>query len=82
LLAKKPGAPISASPGALGATKAQVHLRAIMSHLGMCVLSRPSLAIPKVREKISDGVIHDKTTRRFVGDWLQEFQDWVVQLNK
>ena len=82
LMAKKPAAPISASPGALGATKAQEHLRAILSHLGMYVLTRPALAVPKIREKIENSTITDEQTRRFTSDWLKIFRDWIVQLNK
>jgi chromate reductase len=82
LLAKRPAAPVTGSPGALGATKAQEHLRSIMGHLGMYVLPRPAIAVPKLNEKIKDSVIVDEQTRQFVGDWLNTLQKWIVQLNK
>jgi chromate reductase len=81
-LAKKIAAPISGSPGALGATKAQESLRAVMNHLGMYVLNRPSLAIPKLNEKLENDTITDEMTLKFVKQWLETFRDWIVQLNK
>ena len=82
LLAKRPATAITGSPGALGATKAQEHLRSIMSHLGMCVLSRPALAIPQLQNKIENQTIIDEQTREFITAWLEAFQAWIVQLNK
>jgi chromate reductase len=82
LLAKVPATPITGSPGALGATKAQEHLRSVMGHLGMCVMSRPAIAIPQMQAKIKDQTITDEATRKFVSDWLEAFRDWIVQLNK
>jgi len=82
ILAQRPVAPISGSPGALGATKAQESLRAVLNHLGMHVLSRPALAIPQMNEKLADDQIIDETTRKFVADWLHTFRNWIVQLNK
>lgn len=82
LMAKIPAAPITGSPGALGATKAQENLRSVMTHLGMCTMSRPAIAIPNMHEKIKDGVIVDEQTTQFVSSWLEAFRDWIVQLNK
>ena len=82
ILAQKPVAPISGSPGALGATKAQESLRSVLNHLGMYVLSRPAVAIPQMNEKLANDTIIDEMTRKFVTDWLGTFRDWVVQLNK
>jgi len=82
LLGKRPVAPISGSPGALGATKAQEQLRAVLGHLGMHVMSRPTLAIPQFYGKIEDNKITDEQTRKFVGEWLVAFQQWIIQLNK
>lgn len=73
---------ISGSTGSLGATKAQESLRAVLTHMGMFVLPRPSLAIPKMDEKLSDDGISDERTAKFVADWLATFSDFVIQLNK
>lgn len=82
LLKAKPVTVISGSPGSLGATKAQESLRAVVNHLGMYLLSRPSLAVPKLNEKLVDGKIDDETTEKFMREWLETFRDWIVQLNK
>jgi chromate reductase len=82
LLAKRPVALISGSPGALGATKAQEHLRSILSHLGMYALPRPAVAIPKLQDKLEDNKITDELTHKFVSQWLEAFRDWIEQLNK
>ncbi|MFN2182098.1 MAG: NADPH-dependent FMN reductase [Candidatus Promineifilaceae bacterium] len=82
LLAKRPVAPISGSPGALGATKAQEHLRSILGHLGMYVLPRPAVAIPKLNDKLQDNQITDDATQRFVSHWLEATGDWIDQLSK
>lgn len=80
LLAKKPVVTMGGSPGALGATKAQEHLRQICLHLGMYVLPRPTIAVPQLPNKIEDGKLSDETTRRFVREQMETFYDWVVRL--
>ncbi len=82
LMAKRPVTVISGSPGALGATKAQESLRAVLNHLGMYVLARPSLAIPQFHQKIADNQLTDETTQSFVSEWLATFEAWINQLNK
>lgn len=82
LLRQKIAAPISGSPGALGATKAQESLRSVMTHLGMYVLSRPAVAIPQLNQKLENDAIIDETTLKFVTEWLEAFRKWIVQLNK
>lgn len=82
LLGKRPATVISGSPGSLGATKAQESLRAVLNHLGMYVLARPSLAVPKLNEKIEEDQLMDETTEKFVRQWLKAFRDWIIQLNK
>ena len=82
LLAKRPTTVISGSTGALGATKGQEALRSSLNHLGMYVMAKPSLAIPQIDKKLSDGQITDETTKKFVKEWLEAFKDWIVQLAK
>lgn len=82
LLGERPVAPISGSPGALGATKAQQSLRLVLEHLGMYVLTRPQVAVPQLDKKLEDGQIVDARTAEFIAGWLETFRDWIVQLNK
>lgn len=80
ILAKTPVATLGGSPGALGATKAQEHLRQICLHLGMYVLPRPTIAVPNLPDKIEDGVLTDEATRKFIGQQMETFYKWVVRL--
>lgn len=80
LLGKVPVVTIGGSPGALGATKAQEHLRQICLHLGMYVLPRPTIAVPQLPKKVEDGVLTDETTRKFIKQQMETFYDWVVRL--
>lgn len=82
LLAGRPVAPLSGSPGALGATKAQQSLRLVLEHLGMYVLTRPQIAVPHLDEKLDGNRIADEQTAEFLSTWLTIFRDWIVQLNK
>ena len=77
LMGKKPVATMGGSPGALGATKAQEHLRQICLHLGMYVLSRPTIAVPHFGKKIQDGVLTDDVTKDFIAKQMMTFNEWV-----
>ncbi len=77
LLGKKPVVTMGGSPGALGATKAQEHLRQICLHLGMYVLPRPTIAVPHFGKKIQDGVLSDDMTRDFIAKQMETFNEWV-----
>ena len=79
LLGKIPVVTMGGSPGALGATKAQEHLRQICLHLGMYVLPRPTIAVPQLPNKIEDGVLTDETTRKFIGQQMETFSDWILR---
>ncbi|MCO5190523.1 MAG: NAD(P)H-dependent oxidoreductase [Anaerolineae bacterium] len=78
LMAQRPVTPITGSPGALGATKAQESLRSVLNHLGMYAMPRPALAIPKLPSKLDGDTIADETTARFVRQWLATFRDWIL----
>ena len=77
LLGKKPVVTMAGSPGALGATKAQEHLRQICLHLGMYVLPRPTIAVPHFGKKIENGVLTDETTRDFIAKQMVVFNEWI-----
>ncbi len=81
LLAKKPVVTMAGSPGALGATKAQEHLRQVCMHLGMYVLPRPTIAVPQFGKKIEDGVLTDEPTRGFIAKQMETFKDWIERLS-
>lgn len=80
LLRDKPVVTMGGSPGALGATKAQEHLRQICLHLGMYVLPRPTIAVPQLPGKIENGVLTDEATREFIKQQMDVFYKWVLRL--
>lgn len=80
ILAKKPVVTMGGSPGALGATKAQEHLRQICLHLGMYLMPKPTIAVPKLPDKIVDGQLTDELTRKFLKEQLEQFYHWVIRL--
>ena len=82
LLGSRPVAPISGSPGALGATKAQQSLRLVLEHLGMYVLTRPQVAVPQLNKKLENDQVVDEKSAEFISGLLKTFRDWIVQLNK
>ena len=82
LLAKKPVVTMGGSSGALGATKAQEHLRQICLHLGMYLLPRPTIAVPNLPEKIEDGIITCEITRKLIAQQMNTFCDWVLHFKK
>lgn len=80
ILKKKPVVTMGGSPGALGATKAQEHLRQVCLHLGMYLLPRPTIAVPQLPKKIEEGIITDEMTRKFVKEQMDTFAEWILKL--
>lgn len=76
-LAAKPVVTMGGSPGALGGTKAQEHLRAVCLHLGMYLMPKPTVAVPHFGQKIVDGKLTDESTRTFIGAQMVAFQEWI-----
>ncbi|MEM7119519.1 MAG: NADPH-dependent FMN reductase [Chloroflexota bacterium] len=77
LLGKKCAITMGGSPGALGATKAQEHLRQVCMHLNMYVMPRPTIAVPQLPNKIEDGKLTDEATIGFVKQQMDAFYGWV-----
>lgn len=67
-LQKKPVAIQSASPGPLGGTRAQEHLRQILAAVDAEVLNRPEVIVTQVTDKVDAqaGILRDKQTREQV----------------
>lgn len=79
LLGKKCVVTMGGSPGALGATKAQEHLRQVCMHLGMYLMPRPTIAVPQLPKKIEDGDLTDEATRGFIQQQMEAFHGWVLR---
>ncbi|MFT5194008.1 MAG: chromate reductase [Cellvibrionaceae bacterium] len=78
-LATKPVVTMGGSPGALGGTKAQEHLRAVCLHLGMYLMPKPTVAVPQLMKKIEDGKLTDEGTREFVAGQMSAFKTWILR---
>ena len=76
LLATRPVVTMGGSPGALGGTKAQEHLRAVCLHRGMYLMPQPTVAVPHFGKKIEDGKLTDEGTREFIGKQMAAFYAW------
>lgn len=74
----KPGAIVGASPGAIGTMAAQVHLRSVMSGLGLIVMGQPEMLIQLPPDLIDDdfNVTNDKT-REFFQGFIDRFDAWI-----
>jgi chromate reductase, NAD(P)H dehydrogenase (quinone) len=74
----KPGAVISASPGAIGGFGANQHLRQSMVFLNVPMLQQPEAYIGGAGNLFDDkGNIADDTTRDFMEKFLQAFSAWI-----
>ena len=75
---RKPGAVISASPGAIGGFGANHHLRQSLVFLNVPVLQMPEAYLGGV-DKLFDeqGNIGNESTRAFLGKFLTTFAAWV-----
>lgn len=74
----KPGAVISASPGALGAFGANHHLRQSLVFLNVPVLQQPEAYIGQV-DKLFDasGKVTNEGTQTFLRTFLNSFAAWI-----
>jgi len=80
--AGKPGFITGTSPGAIGTALAQIHLRPIMTGLGMILLGGEAYITFKPNLIDSDGNIGDETTRKFLQDFIGRFADLVTRLSR
>jgi len=80
--AGKPGFITGTSPGAIGTALAQIHLRPIMTGLGMILLGGEAYITFKPNLIDSDGNIGDETTRKFLRDFIGRFADLVTRLSR
>ena len=74
----KPAGIIGASPGAVGTARAQAHLRTVLSHAGMPVMSVPEVFVGLARERFdAEGRLIDPKTREVLGRCLAALAVWV-----
>jgi len=81
--AEKPIAIMGASPGALGTSRAQYHLRQCFVFLNAPVLLRPEVMISQANQKFdASGKLTDETTAKFIGDLLSGLADLTLRLRR
>lgn len=79
--AKKPGAVVSVTPGALGAFGANHHLRQSCVFLDMPIMPQPEAYLSGVGGWFDDdGAVKDEATRQFLGQFMAAFADWVEKI--
>lgn len=77
----KPVALMSASPGTLGGSRAQYHLRQICVYLNAHVLNQPEVFVAGADKKFdARGELTDEKTTEFVQKQLQALRDWTLRL--
>ncbi len=77
-LADKPVAIMGSSPGALGATRAQQHLKLVLMATMSQIMPHQGVAVGAVHTKFdADGRLTDDTTRTFLAQFVAQFADWI-----
>ncbi len=74
----KPGAVISASPGAIGGFGANHHLRQSLVFLNVPAMQQPEAYVGGA-DKLFDanGTLANDSTRKFLQQFMQAFADWI-----
>jgi chromate reductase, NAD(P)H dehydrogenase (quinone) len=78
----KPCAMFSCTPGPLGGARVQYDLRRMLAQLWAYPLPRPEVFIGNAPSKFADGKLTDEVTRKFLGELLCGFRDWIVRMQK
>ena len=79
----KPGAVVSASPGAVGGFGANHHLRQSLVFLNVPVLQQPEVYLAAADKLFGpDGTLTNDGTRKFLQGFLQAFADWISANSK
>jgi chromate reductase len=77
----KPVGIMSASPGMLGGSKVQYHLRQTFVFLNMYPINKPEIFVTFAAEKIDDkGRVRDEKTREKIKELLQSLIAWTRKL--
>ncbi len=79
----KPGAVVSASPGAIGGFCANHHLRQSLVFLNVPAMQQPEAYIGSADKLFdADGKLSDQGTRKFLQDYMHAFSDWIATILK
>jgi chromate reductase, NAD(P)H dehydrogenase (quinone) len=79
--AKKPGAIVSASPGAMGGFGSNHHLRQSCVFLDMPIMPQPEAYLGHMGDKFGeDGRLTDEKLAGFLGAFMAAYADWVEKI--
>jgi chromate reductase len=79
--AKKPGAIVSVTPGALGAVGANHHLRQACVFLDMPIMPQPEAYLAKAGDYFGeDGQVKDEKLAGFLSGFMASFADWIEKI--
>ncbi len=78
----KPVAMMGASIGMIGTARAQYHLRQSCVFLNMHPVNSPEVMVPLAQERITDGIVTDKTTRELIRQLLDSLVIWSYRLEQ
>ena len=74
---RKPVGLMTASPGSLGGSRCQYHLRQCIVFLNMFAFNTPEVMVGNVQEKVTDdGKLKDQHTRDKILEYLLALIDW------
>jgi chromate reductase len=74
---------MGASVGSTGTARAQYHLRQAFVFLNMYPVNRPEVMISNAAQRFDDrGDLVDGTSRKLVGQLLEELVSWTRRLGK
>jgi chromate reductase len=80
---KKPVAIMGASVGTLGTARAQYHLRQMFVFLNMYAVNQPEVMISAAHKRFDEqGNLTDETTKKLIGQLLEELVSSTKQLKK
>jgi chromate reductase len=79
----KAAAIIGASTGMLGTARAQTALRQTFTFLNVFCMNRPEIYVAKAADKFSaEGKLTDDETKDYLKKFLEEYEKWILRMNK
>ena len=79
----KPSAVVGTSPGAIGTTAAQNHLKGILTVVDTVLMGQPEVYYSYNPEHFdADGNVIDEATKTFLNRWIDRFTGWIARTSE
>jgi chromate reductase len=78
----KPASIVGASPGAIGTAVAQSQLRAILTSIGVALISRPEVYLSLKPEQIQGDQVVDEGLHKVLDRFLDAFAKWLERVKE